>query len=726
LRYVGFGVAGAYATHALGPLLRHADGAAEVVGPARAFSQFNPVAYPLPHPADGGSAGTDAAQFAEYVVRDDIVLPDGFRYDVLAQWGDAFGPEGKQIRFGFNADFTGLLPVPGAPGEHFLFVNHEYISGKPWIQGKALDLAEITLDGELFPSADQARLLCRAAMEDLGYSLLHVRRLADGSFEVIKDSPRHRRMHGFGVANIDDPQPVRISGPAAALVGTPRGTYSNCSGGTTPWGTFLSCEENFQDQSPEFINPAGQPLAGDTKPLIGIGYDGLVRAPFEFEGLGQGIEPPLDGRQYGWVCEVDPNTGVLTKHTGLGRFRHENVAVRAESGQKLAAYMGDDRRGGHVWKFVSDVILEDPTDSANASLFARGTLYVARFESNFTGRWIPLRLDTPLVRPEPEHCSLGSVWLPKRPDGGHRQYGIRMRGVEEWIESVEKFSGKKFDQMTAGDLVDARVTDASQRLGVLMLDAYVMGNTVGGTPSARPEDIEIHPTDGSVYVAFTDNSGSGDGSPDARIFPDSAGENSRQYGAIYRIVEDQNNPAAETFTWGKFISAGELAERGGGFACADNLVFDPRGNLWIVTDLSTPNHNHPVNRRKLTQTTPGAGKFMGIFGNNSLFMVPTEGEHAGVPHCFAIAPMESELTGPTFTPDGEALILSVQHPGELFGARGRSDIDRAQEEIRMMHLTTREGVPFVQKRTVPLGSNFPGGKPGDIPRPCVVVIRRNG
>jgi len=226
---------------------------------------------------------------------------------------------------------------------------------------------------------------------------------------------------------------------------------------------------------------------------------------------------------------------------------------------------------------------------------------------------------TPLRRPEPEHCGLGFVWLPDLDTGG--QVVVRAAdakpgeiSVDHWVASVERFTGKPFAQCVLGDLVsrpeDTRLDDASwkrHQQAVLLLDAYAYANAIGGTPTSRPEDIEVHPLDASVYIAFTDSTGNDDGSPDVRIFPDSKGENSRQYGAIYRIEEHERDPAATRFTWGKFVSAGEAADGGGGFACCDNLVFDPAGNLWMVTDITTTAHNFPVNRED--KTAPGAPRF---------------------------------------------------------------------------------------------------------------------
>ena len=257
-----------------------------------------------------------------------------------------------------------------------------------------------------------------------------------------------------------------------------------------------------------------------------------------------------------------------------------------------------------------------------------------------------------------------------------------------------------------------------------------MATAAGATPCARPEDVEVHPADKSVYVVFSDATGSVDGSPDGRIFPDSKKKNSRQYGAIYRLVEDADDPAAATFAWGKFVASGEAADSGGGFACADNLVFDPHGHLWMVCDITTPVHNFPVNRddpkdsKDPKYAAPGSKNFPGVFGNNAMFAIPTTGKSAGVPHCFAIGPMECELTGPTFTPDGQTLLLSVQHPCEFHGTRAMKGVNQPAEEPRTLTLAARDGAPFKQTRKVPLGSNFPANKPGAPPKPCVVTIRR--
>jgi secreted PhoX family phosphatase len=712
-------------------------------------------------PGDGSTALTDPARFASYTVIDDLTVPKEYRYSVVARWADRFGPDedpASRIRFGFNCDYTALIPIRGEADEFWLVVNHEYISARIWLAGQeeadpafprlrhvnSLTGRPLRINGRRVPARTRGAagqltgpnndisLIGRAALDDLGVTVLHVKRSPDGNVSVVGDSPLHARCSGARTVRIKPGPNGSFDGPAAGFMGdVPPRTFANCSGGTTPWSTALTCEENFQDQIPEAIAPDGRPLpwtsggsAEKTMPFTSILPDPATQLPFKFAGLASFADPALDGRMFGWVAEIDPATGTFVKHTALGRMRHENVALRVTAEHPVAAYMGDDRRGGHVWKFVSRDVVGDPADSGNTRLFRDGTLYAARFREDFSGEWIPLRPETKLRRPEPGHCVKGTTWLPRRPRGGL----VTVRGndngrtagipLEQWVGDLERYAGKRFAEMTLGDLVG--VGDYDKRLGILLMDAFAMANCIGGTPTARPEDIEIHPHDHSVYVAFTDNSGSGSGSPDMRVFPDSKRKNSRQYGAIYRLQEDGDDPAARTFTWGRFVSAGETSEQGGGFAHADNMVFDPQGNLWMVTDISTNVQNAAVQRSN-AGTRPGDQAFSGIFGNNALFCIPTRGPGAGVPHCFAIGPMESELTGPTFTPDGKTLMLSVQHPGEWLGARGRKDPDH---EVRTVEITGRDGRTIAQKRTVPRGSNFPSGRLGDLPRPSVVCITR--
>ena len=739
LQYVGFGAAAGtlapwravQARAAEQPSLWLNAGAPDWIAPL----------YPLPLPGDGGSAATDAARLAHYTVRDELVLPEGYRFDVVAVWGDVFErADGSAITFGYNCDFTCLIPMPERTDEYWLIVNHEYQSARPWYDAMREDetMASVpsltvgagdgllvggielpsraTLPSEMSDDALRAvRDVSAAALETLGVSILHVRRERDGMIRVVPRSDHHRRVSGASSVGFDEAAPL-FTGPAVALLGDgasiPPRTFANCSGGVTPWGTMLTCEENVQDQVTEPVDRQGR-VVHPERTFGGPTPGGSAPddEPFEFIGIGAAI-PEIDPRSFGWVAEIDPAAGTMRKHTALGRFRHENVALRAVSGRRLAAYMGDDRRGGHVWKFISDGAITDPADRRTGALLESGTLHAARLDPDHRGRWIPLLPSTPLARPDAAAFTMLSLPDPET--------GIPVRVTREafaaWVDAIERVTERAFDDLTLGDLVDGATDD--ERLSVILLSAHAMANAAGATPSARPEDIEVHPLDASVYIAFTDTAESGGGCPDRRIFTEEDRRTSRSYGALFRLAEDGDDPAATTFTWGRFVASGELADGGGGFACADNLAFDPAGNLWMVTDITTTRHNAAVDRAR---SEAGTSSFRGVFGNNAMFCIPTSGAGAGVPTLFALGPTECELTGPTILPDGDGLLLAVQHPGELYGRRGQR---APRSERRTYHIAARDGTIFTQTRDVPLGSNFPHG--GDrAPRPAVVLIRRD-
>ncbi|HQY19326.1 MAG TPA: DUF839 domain-containing protein [Ignavibacteria bacterium] len=152
--------------------------------------------------------------------------------------------------------------------------------------------------------------------------------------------------------------------------------------------------------------------------------------------------------------------------------------------------------------------------------------------------------------------------------------------------------------------------------------------TVGGTECNRPEDIEINPKDRSVFISFTNNSKKED-----------------YFGSIVRIMEKDNDPESLDFEWEVFAKGGADT----GFSCPDNLTFDNDGNLWVLCDISTSK----INKEPYSE-----------FKNNSLFMIPVSGIDKGKAFLFATGPVDCEMCGGTFTPDGSTMFLSIQHPGE--------------------------------------------------------------
>jgi uncharacterized protein len=729
-------------------------------------TSFTPVRLPHPLPVyrelssfmptglNGQGTVMPASQdtrLTSYSVVDDVVVPPEYERYVILRWGDRVFPNPSDY-FGYNNDYTGFVGIRGSNDDGYLWVNHEYVS---FPMSKVAP--EAPSDVASFPATDRAVLGIDLSVKNrdtlgeflynMGGSIVRITKQANGRFLAIARDPLNRRIHGLSGLGINsqrtdkykdvtswgtrqgDDKYLTATGPAATQVFTQVnsdglgnriiGTAYNCSGGTTPWGTILSAEENFQGSELFFVGVQENIKPNGSQTSYAKGTTG--------EEFG------LVGEKYGWMVEVDPQDPNFRprKHTALGRFRHENVAIRAEAGRKLVVYMGDDRRGGHTWKFVSNGTVTNPTDKSNSRLFEEGTLYVAQYNRNGAGRWLPLALNslTNPIRPsklgEAELASFGKAQrdantrLPKR------------AGIAGQTEDGGSFVVDLTNEATAlPGYRNKTLATFYTTQGAILVDAFLAANLIGGTPTARPEDLEINPTTKEVFIAYTDAAPGSDGYPDSRIFTvakyTAALNSTQQSGGIYKIIEDSPDGAGTTFRWQRLVQGGEAGSvSGAGFASVDNLAFDTQGNVWGVTDMSTSTHNgfdvgaaakQATIDHKKTGNTP---EFTGVFGNNWLFYIPTSGPNAGTVIPFAYGPNRCEITGPTFI--GDTLVVAVQHPGE------DCPIDDGTVLSRQIEMLDLSGAVFNQTRTVSRGSLWPSNIENDrrrSPMPSVIGIRR--
>ena len=820
LKFIG--ASGAVATMGSLATLREAHASGLWFTPVRIASPlpiYTTTASWLATGVDGAGQKLPAsptAQLPTYTVIDDVIVPPEYERYIIVQWGERVYPNHEDY-FGFNNDHTGYVPIHGSH-DGFLVINHEYTSypfhqlcpatntgfgnGDPTAANRTF---EASVAGIVLPSkanifdltADEKRKLFGEQCYNMGLSVLRVkRRDFRGRLDVVEGDRHNRRVHllsGLGVNKnrSDGYQNVFGWGPTAHetgddnyLVGTGPaatqvfnlssdglgnkiiGTGFNCSGGVTPWGTVFSAEENFQGSTARF--PAGDPNAGKVN-LAASFYIG-VQEEVKPDGtqLGYvadttGAEFGQVGEKYGWLVEIDPSrpNSRAKKHTALGRFRHENIAVRAESGRRLVCYMGDDRRGGHWWKWVSQGFVKHRQNKSNSKLFEAGTLHVARFNENGTGQWIPLLLSTPTNPNRP--TDLVSKQVALQPMGTFvsgtmgdrnglnrlpRRNGVAGQAIDGGFFGCTTLNeAAAFAAYPAGYLGTTLASFYTSQ-GAVLCDAFAAGNLVGGTPCARPEDCEIHPLTKNVYMTQTDAAAGSDGYADSRIFTvakyTAAKNAAQQSGDIIRLDEDSADGSGTTFTWSRFSKGGEvgtLADGTGepapgmGYANADNLAFDKLANLWGVIDQTTSLHNAVgdgptptalvVDHSGIGSGANGGGNLVGVFGNNWMFFIPTVGPAAGVHFPFAIGPTRCEMTGPTFV--GNILVLSVQHPGEDSPTRAKLAANPTFPRTDLQILAMDGTDVFLQNRTVPVGSQWPGNiaKPAtDIARPAVIGIQR--
>ncbi|MBW0105468.1 PhoX family protein, partial [Pseudonocardia sp. KRD-291] len=595
-----------------GAVLGLATGAGLAVGatPAAAgtpTAPVGPVAAAAPGPGGQPPRGLRYETVAPNSA-DAITVPTGYASDIVIRWGDPMFPDSPEFdfeaqtaaaqerQFGYNNDFCGILPIEGRGRRFIMFSNHEYTLEPLMFRGY----------DEENPTEEQIRI--GIAAHGLGLVEL-TRERATGKLTADRDGKLNRRITGSTEFAVDGP----AAGSAFLRTGADPtgtvvlGTLGNCAGGVTPWGTFLSGEENFNGY---FAAPA----VTDPK----LARYGFEEGPSErrWEKLDPRFDlskEPNEANRFGYVVETDPLSPDArpVKHTALGRFKHEGATVRLTRDGRAVAYMGDDERFDYVYKFVSDKAMRRGQSRGarehNATLLSEGTLYVARF----TG-------DSPAAQID------GTGTLPA--DG-------KFDGAGEWIPLA---AGKR-----------------SFVPGMSAEEVYVFtrlaADRVGATKMDRPEDIEAHPRTGNVYIACTNNSDRGTA---GTAGPDEANpRKENKHGHVIELVEQRADPAATRFGWSILLVCGDPKDPGtyfGGYdksqvspiTSPDNLAFDEQGNMWIATD---------------------SGEALKI--NDGLYGVSLEGPTRGRTTLFASVPRGGECCGPIVRDD--FVLISVQHPGDL-------------------------------------------------------------
>jgi secreted PhoX family phosphatase len=493
-------------------------------------------------PETGGPSSLGFKELSHQMAQRDAVAV-GYEIQTLLRWGDpilpgapAFDPaqvtaesQGKQ--FGYNSDYLDFFPLPRGSrnGEHgLLAVNHEYTNTNLMFPG--------------IGSGNAARLRtteaqARAEIAAHGMAVVEIRK-QNGQWSYVADSALNRRVTGE--------TPMRVSGPAAGHArlrtnadpsGTRvLGTLNNCAGGNTPWGTVITCEENFNQYFGGEAAVSGAQAAAYKR--YGIVKDasyawGRYEARFDLD------KEPNEPNRFGWIVEYDPYdpNSVPVKRTALGRVKHEGCTHAISADGRVVFYMGDDERFDYVYKFVTARAWNPSDAAANRDLLDEGTLYVAQLHDDGRVLWLPLVQGQGPLTAENGFANQGDVLVETR---------------------------------RAADLLKA-------------------------TPMDRPEDVETNLATGRVYVILTNNTNRRSEQV-SRPNPRAA----NAHGHIVEIIPpgagtDKVDHAATEAKWDIFLLAGKPGVDAGAryhratsdqgwLSCPDNCAFDSKGRIWIATD----------------------------------------------------------------------------------------------------------------------------------------------
>lgn len=561
---------------------------------AGAFLSLNPIAKAFAAEQSSALLNFDAVPAS---TADTIVVPKGYKATPLLSWGDPifldapeFDASGKQNakaqlgQFGDNTDGMSFFPI--SHDRAVIAVNNEYTN------------YDYLFDhgGEAMTADDV--LKSQAAH---GVTVFEIVK-SGGEWTLDRAGSRNRRI----TANTE----MMLTGPAAghALMKTeldpsgmkPLGTFNNCANGETPWGTYLTCEENFNG----YFGSTSSADLSDDHARYGIK---AKQSKYQWHNQDERFDVakhPQEPHRHGWVVEIDPHNPNSTplKRTALGRFKHENAALLINQDGHVVVYLGDDERGEHLYKFVSKNKYQAENNAANRDLLEEGTLYVAKFDMDEN----------------------------------------ELKGSGEWIELTH---GKN------GLTKENGFNDQAE----VMIFARRAATQVGATTMDRPEWVAVHPDNKHVFCTLTNNKHRGvkEGQPVGG--PNPRKEN--HYGQIVRWLPAGGDHTKSEFEWDLYLIAGNPTVHQGSlyagsenidadnmFNSPDGIGFDKAGRLWIQTDGNYSNK----------------GDFAGQGNNQMLCGDPMTGEVRR----FLTGPIACEITGLTFSVDQKTMFVGVQHPGE--------------------------------------------------------------
>ncbi|MBQ4889574.1 PhoX family phosphatase [Shewanella sp. MMG014] len=558
---------------------------------------------------------------------DAVAVPAGYSAYVLAPWGtplnskaNAWKEDGsntavdQENAVGMHHDGMHFFPLNDAADDGLLCINHEYINQN------ALHPMGPTLD------ANGKRTVIDEVRKEInahGISVVRIQ-LKDNMWQVVENDSHNRRFTGATVMDVAGPLAytsyleTRYSPDGSQA----RGTLNNCGNGYTPWGTYLTCEENWpgyfvshgtltEDQSRIGISTSDtrygwNHLAGNDEERL----DEFARFDITPTGSSAANDYRNEANGHGYIVEIDPYNpnSRAVKRTALGRFRHEGCTFgKLEAGKPITFYSGHDSRFEYLYKFVSDAVWDEADANATNRLamgdkyMNSGTLYVAKFSEDGVGAWLPLTLDSTTT-----------------------------------------------DGNTLADSFDS--------VAAIILNTAGAADLVGATPMDRPEWAAVDPFTGSVYLTLTNNTKRTD---------DTNPANPRLNNSFGHIIRWDEGEEATEFNWDIFVfgaptDADEETNISGlndlnQFASPDGLAFDQRGIMWVQTDNGADEVEEYTNDQMLA-IVPST--LVDDDDNQQVVSADNQSELKR----FFVGPNGCEVTGFAITSDYSTVFANIQHP----------------------------------------------------------------
>jgi secreted PhoX family phosphatase len=597
---------------------------------------------------------------------DVVTVPDGYQVSILHALGDPlhYGDESWKDNGSESADSYNRRIGDGHDGMYFfglaedgkfqadrsdrglLAVNHEYV-----VQPYGLHPAGITAGAIRLASEVEKEIYAH------GVSVCEVKRGTGNDMSMVRGSRYNRRV--TSATEMAFTGPVKGNAVVKTKFSTDgqktRGTNNNCANGYTPWGTYITCEENWLNVVARAAGDNAKRSAKEVAALNRYGLPENRKSPYLWDTAGtddlfvrwtSSVTEATAADDYrniantfGWVVEIDPFSPTATpaKRSALGRFNHEGAwPALAVAGQPIVMYMGDDARNEYIYKFVSKAAW-DTKDvnggmAAGAKYLDEGLLYVAKFSADGSGQWLEL--------------TFGKNGL---------------------------------------DASNATFAFADQ--ADVVTHCRIAADILGATKMDRPEWGGVNPLNGEAYMTLTNNSNrvattatptGNQLKPDAanpRYYEDMKGTTSQKgnpNGHIIRWREAAGSVAATSFAWDIYLFAAQSDAAAdvnlsgltavNDFSSADGLYFDPRGMLWIQTDDGA--YTDVTNCMMLAAVPGKVGDGGAATAAGGTATVKGANATADTLRRFLVGPKDCEITGIAVTPDGKTLFFNVQHPGE--------------------------------------------------------------